>query len=42
MLRTAQVDRNGVFLEPGSDLYPTLMEALAAALETCLVSTAEE
>ena len=40
--RTAQVDRNGAFLEPGSDLYPTLMEALAAALETCLASTAEE
>jgi zinc transport system substrate-binding protein len=35
-LRTATVDPDGVFLEPGADLYPQLMETLAAALETCL------
>jgi zinc transport system substrate-binding protein len=35
-LRTATVDPDGVFLAPGPDLYPQLMEALAAALEGCL------
>lgn len=35
-LRSATVDPDGVFLEPGSDLYPQLLENLAAALETCL------
>lgn len=37
-LRTAQVDPDGVFLEPGPSLYPAMMEALTAALETCLSS----
>ena len=35
-LRTAQVDPEGAFLEPGPDLYPTLMENIVAALEACL------
>lgn len=35
-LRTAMADPEGVFLEPGPDLYPALIEGLAAALEDCL------
>lgn len=35
-LRTATVDPDGVFLEPGPDLYPTLLRELGAALESCL------
>lgn len=35
-LRTATADPEGVFLEPGPDLYPALIEGLAAALEECL------
>ena len=38
-LQTAQVDPDGVFLEPGPDLYPTLMENLATALGACLAPT---
>jgi zinc transport system substrate-binding protein len=35
-LRTATVDPDGVALEPGPGLYPSLMENLATALESCL------
>lgn len=35
-LRTATVDPDGVFLDPGPALYPTLIANLAAALESCL------
>jgi len=35
-LRTAVVDPDGVFLAPGPDLYPTMIEGLVAALEGCL------
>lgn len=35
-LRTATVDPDGVFLEPGPSLYPTLLRNLAEALESCL------
>jgi zinc transport system substrate-binding protein len=35
-LRTATVDPDGVFLEPGPALYPTLLRNLAESLETCL------
>lgn len=35
-LRTATVDPDGVFLEPGPDLYPALLREMGAALESCL------
>ncbi len=35
-LRTASVDPDGVNLQPGPDLYPTLLRNLADSLETCL------
>jgi zinc transport system substrate-binding protein len=35
-LRSATVDPEGVFLEPGPELYPTLIGDLADALESCL------
>lgn len=35
-LRSATVDPDGVRLEPGPDLYPTLMRSLASALDACL------
>ncbi|TNC50090.1 hypothetical protein FHG66_08990 [Rubellimicrobium rubrum] len=35
-LRTATVDPDGVNLAPGADLYPTLVENIGQALETCL------
>lgn len=35
-LRTAGIDPDGVFLEPGPSLYPTLLGNLAASLESCL------
>jgi zinc transport system substrate-binding protein len=35
-LRTATVDPDGVTLEPGVDLYPTLVGNMAEALESCL------
>ncbi len=35
-LRTATVDPDGVFLEPGPALYPALLRGLAFALEGCL------
>jgi zinc transport system substrate-binding protein len=35
-LQSVQVDPEGALLEPGPELYPTLMENLAAALESCL------
>lgn len=38
ILRTAQVDPDGVFLEPSPDLYPAMMDTLTAALETCLAT----
>lgn len=38
-LRTASVDPDGVNLQPGPDLYPTLLRNLADALETCLSGT---
>ena len=35
-LRTATVDPDGVILEPGPDLYPTLLRNLGTALQECL------
>jgi zinc transport system substrate-binding protein len=35
-LRTATVDPDGVTLDPGAELYPTLLENMAEALESCL------